>query len=68
MSFVPSPATLLATSATASAQIPVPLTTPPASSHAAFYWRVVALDRFGNDVTVAANVNFSAEQTIPLKP
>lgn len=68
LGFTPSPATLLATVLVNSAQIPVPLTAPPASTHAAFYWRVVCIDRWGNDVTVAANVNFSAEQTIPAKP
>jgi hypothetical protein len=64
MGFTPTPATLLATVGTESAQIPVPLTSPPTPGHGAFYWRVVALDRWGNDVEVAANVNFSAEQTI----
>jgi hypothetical protein len=68
MGFTPTPATLLATVLVNSAQIPVPLTAPPASTHAAFYWRVVCIDRWGNDVTVAANVNFSAEQTIAAKP
>ena len=66
--FTPTAATLLATSATNTAQIQVPLTAPPASAHDAFYWRVVAIDRFGNDVTIAENVNFSDQQTIASKP